>query len=115
MRRLFLAFSFVVGCSAARAEFTGHDLEDACSLYPQHAETTAMCMGYIAGTLDMVRGFDKTFKVRTACEPPGVTGDQLIKMTIKYLRDHPAQLHFTAASLIWNMYTETFPCNGNSN
>ena len=31
-------------------------------------------------------------------------------MAIKYLSYHPEQLHFSAASLILNMYTAAFPC-----
>lgn len=110
MRGLHLALSLCFLSSVAKADMTGNDLKDYCSFYPQHTEKTALCMGYIGGTLDMVHGVDKSLKVRTACEPASVTGDQLIAMVIKYLDDHPEQLHLVAASLIWNMYTKAFPC-----
>jgi len=97
-------------CSSASAEFKGNDLKQYCSFYPRHTESTAMCTGYIAGTLDMVRGVNQTFKSNSACEPSGVTGEQLIEMSIKYLNEHPEQLHRVAAGLIWNMYVKAFPC-----
>lgn len=114
MRSLVLvATSSLLFCSSAHAEMTGNDLKQYCSFYPQHTESTAACVGYITGTLDMARGVDKLLKLNLACEPPGVTGDQLIAMAIKYLNDNAEQLHGVAAGLVWNMYVKTFPCQKN--
>jgi len=89
------------------ADQTGNSLKDLCSLYPQHSEKTAMCIGYIFGTLDVIRAYDRVKK----CEPTsGLTADQLILMTIKYLSDHPERLNYSATSLIFDMYTKAFPC-----
>jgi hypothetical protein len=114
-RKCLVAFFLCPLSAAANAEFAGNDLKQICNVYPEHTESSALCMGYIAGTLDTVGGFDKMLKLRWACEPTGVTGDQLISMTIKYLADHPDQLHNTAASLILNMYTKAFPCGEKAN
>jgi hypothetical protein len=115
MRRLFLVAPLCLACSIGHAETTGNALKEYCSFYPQHNEAAALCAGYIGGTLDMARGVDKALKLQMACQPKGVTGDQLIAMVIKYLADHPEQLHYDAASLIWEMYTKAFPCSKNSN
>ena len=94
MRNYLFAAVLCIFPSAANAEITGNYLKEICNFYPQHTESTATCMGDISGTLDTIRGLDKLLKLNMACEPSGVTGDQLIAMTIKYLSDHPEQLHF---------------------
>jgi hypothetical protein len=115
MRNLVIVAILCLTASVARADMTGNDLKEYCQSYPQHNEKTAVCMGYIFGSLDMTRGLNKMFNGALLCEPPGVTGDQLIAMAVKYLSDHPEQLHFSAASLILNMYTAAFPCPKKSN
>jgi hypothetical protein len=69
-----------------------------------------VCMAYIGGSLDVIRLFTNNPSSPVFCEPPGVTLEQLIAMTVKYLNDRPQQLHFNAASLIRNMLIEYFPC-----
>jgi Rap1a immunity proteins len=81
-------------------------------IFPDNEPINAMCLGYISGTLDTVRGMSVLLERKFACEPPGVTGDQLVSITIKYLADHPGDLHFSAASLILDLYTKSFPCKG---
>jgi len=115
MRKLLIVATICVITSAARADMTGNDLKEYCQFYPRHTESTTLCMGYIAGSLDMTRGLNKMFNGALLCESPGVTGDELLAMAIKYLSDHPEQLHLSAASLILNMYTAAFPCPKNSN
>jgi hypothetical protein len=83
---------------AANAEMLGNDLRDYCKYYPQRSESTALCMGYIFGSLDSARLLNKMTYGRANCEPYGVTGEQLIAMAIKYLADHPEELHLAAAS-----------------
>jgi hypothetical protein len=95
---------------SASAEITGNQLKEYCQFYPAQTQATAACIGYITGSLDTIRGMSKMLKLKAACEPPGVTGEQLASMTVKYLNDNPADLHFVAASLILNLYTKSFPC-----
>jgi hypothetical protein len=105
----------IVAClsaSTASAEVMGNDLKEYCRFVPTMNQSTAMCLGYISGTLDTIRGMGVMLKKKLACEPPGVTGDQIVSMTIKYMADHPENLHFTGSSLILNLYTKSFPCKG---
>src|SRR5882724_7726494 len=94
---LYAAFLSV---SAAHAEMTGNQLKEYCQFYPAQTRATAACIGYITGSLDTIRGMSKMLKLKAACEPPGVTGEQLASMTVKYLNDNPSNLHFVASSLI---------------
>jgi hypothetical protein len=110
LRKLTVVAAVLASPSGAWADMTGNDLKGYCASYPQVNQQTAACMGYIVGSLDMARGLNKVLKGGIVCEPPGVTGDQLVSMVVKYLSDHPADLHFSAASLIFNMYTGAFPC-----
>jgi Ssp1 endopeptidase immunity protein Rap1a len=110
MRKLLIVAIICVITSAARPDTTGNDLKEYSQFYRRHTESTTLCMGYIAGRLDITRGLNKMFNGALLCEPPGVTGDELLAIAIKYLSDHPEQLHFSAASLILNMYTAAFPC-----
>lgn len=89
---------------------TGNSLKEYCQYYPTKSEATALCMGYVWGALDAVRMTDKQLKLHAFCEPAGVTGQQLVALTIKYLDAHTEQLHLGAASLIGHMYESTFPC-----
>ena len=69
MRRIFFSMSLCILPSVAYADETGHPLKDLCSLYPQHSEKTAMCIGYIFGTLDVIRAYDRVKE----CEPTSWT------------------------------------------
>ena len=110
MRRTFIAFVFCLLATNVLADQTGNDLKDYCRLYPRKTESTLLCTAYISGSIDMARAVNRLLKGDLVCEPPGVTGDQLIAMTIKYLADNPADLHLAAASLVLDMYTRAFPC-----
>jgi hypothetical protein len=64
-----------------------------------------LCVGYIWGSIDTAR------KLKVACEPPGVLGQQLIELTKKYFLKHQEQLQLSAATLVANMYRDEFPCS----
>jgi len=99
---------------AAHADMTGNDLKEACAAL-KGTQASVLCLGYIGGALDSMRAINHALSVNTVCEPRGVTGDQLIAMTRKYLDDHPTDLHLQAASLIIDMITTAYPCQKNSN
>jgi len=111
--------SLVVLCtmamfSSARADVDGNFLKDTCD-GPKGSTKYAYCMGYVFGTLDSFRGLGKTSQLKFFCEPKGVTGEQILLMTVKYLGQHPEDLHYGASSLVLNMMVSAFPCAKNSN
>jgi hypothetical protein len=108
---LFAAALLCLITMPARADMTGNDLKSYCQFYPRHTEASAACMGYIFGSLGTIHTIDQIFKFGWICEPPGVTGEQVIAMTMKYLSDHPADLHLSASSLLFDMYTSSFGCS----
>jgi len=54
----------------------------------------AFCQGFEIGTLDTLEGADGK-----ACMPPNATNDQLVRIFVKYLKDHPETLHENGAIL----------------
>jgi|HubBroStandDraft_6_1064221.scaffolds.fasta_scaffold240177_3 hypothetical protein len=109
MARLCFILIFYLISSTAYANILGDRLKQYCAFYPGQTESTTMCMGYIGGTLDTFRLFER-MGTKLYCEPKEASGDQLIEMTKKYLVDHPSELHNTASSLILKMLIEAFPC-----
>ena len=45
-----------------------------------------------------------------ACVPREVTTDQLIRVVVRYLKDHPEKLHFDPAVVAHAAFKQAFPC-----
>ena len=45
------------------------------------------------------------------CQPNGAASGQLVKVVIKYLNEHPEQLHHSASGLVTNALHYAFPCS----
>jgi hypothetical protein len=75
------------------------------------------CIAYTEGVLDGVQaedGFQKlaTGKTQTApfCIPDAADNGQIIRITLKYIRNNPEEAHKTTAVLIVEAVREAFPC-----
>jgi hypothetical protein len=62
------------------------------------------CVGYMRGWVD---GYEWGANL---CVPEKVTALQLVRIVVKYLRDHPHMLHYTRSFLILTAVQEAFPC-----
>ena len=70
------------------------------------------CIDYLMGVADTFSLVMKTSHVaKVICIPPKVNGGQLSKVVVKYLNEHPEDLHYTAAGEVFYAYREAFPCN----
>ena len=67
------------------------------------------CFGYIRATNDMYEIMAKDSK-RTICIPPEISGKQLTRIVVKYLREHPERLQNIASLLVFEAFQESFPC-----
>lgn len=110
MRALWIAVFLLSLVMSAMANVTGITLKHDCDA-PDRSAPATYCLAYMTGVLDTIRGLGNTDDRKLFCEPPTVTGQQLLAMLRKYLADHPDRLHFAASSLIADMYTETFHCS----
>jgi hypothetical protein len=52
----------------------------------------------------------KDSPVRRLCLPSGVSPSQIYKIVHKYLKDNPAELHYTPAMIVHNAIINAFPC-----
>jgi hypothetical protein len=74
------------------------------------------CHGYIQGVYDAGKVLDTATDKRqwnggwTACVPDGVPMGQLKEVVKKWLREHPADWHYTADNLVARAFEDAFPC-----
>jgi hypothetical protein len=79
-------------------------------------EGSAMfCMGYVGGMADILAQWqlsDKGYKDRkmAACINSKVTGGELVRVVMKYMRDNPAKLHLDRSEIVITALHDGFPC-----
>jgi len=71
----------------------------------------AHCIGYVSGMLDasiLIFGITGS---RLFCPPDsGMSGDQQIRIVIKWLDNHPEELHESGRSAVLFAFADAFPC-----
>ena len=87
------ATSSGVGCRAAN-ERSAIDRVDA-----------GFCSGIVEGTMWSLPGWG------VVCLPKGVTTGQGLKVLIKYMEDHPEELHDRTAELAFRAFVKAWPCS----
>ena len=69
------------------------------------------CYGFITGARLLGKLYeDKPSQARLFCIPYGVQNEQLARIYVKYLEQHPEQLHLNASSLLIECLKNSFPC-----
>jgi hypothetical protein len=66
------------------------------------------CMGIVAATMWSLRG------TNLLCFPKGVTTGNCLRVLIKYMDDHPEELHMHAADLDVRAFVKAWPCSHDS-
>lgn len=70
------------------------------------------CAGYFAGVLEMNSIYKALKGQPLFCIPPdGISGDQAIKIFLKYASDHPEKLHENTQLFVFGAFVRAFPCN----
>jgi hypothetical protein len=72
----------------------------------QNATKATHCLGFMAGFIDGATYGSSL----DACIPQEADLGQLVRVIVKYLANHPEDLHLSAASLIDKATLEAFPC-----
>ena len=116
---------------------TGAELLDRCSVavrmleggsgtYEEHW-ANGFCLAYVLGFGDGMRigsfkvvvntvktndatAIPDTFGGTEVCAPSDATGEQAVRVVLKYLQGHPQLLHKPAGELVWEALHEAFPC-----
>jgi hypothetical protein len=88
---------------------SGNDLLTKCRNFEkekgsiQEAYDTGFCHAYIRGVADAIKNI-------VMCTPSGVTYEQIWRVVIKYLQNHPEELHLSPNFLIQKALEKAFPC-----
>jgi hypothetical protein len=75
-----------------------------------------VCSGYMRGFLSGLGATQDLYvtarkQPRVLCLPATVNVDQLMRISLKYLNDHPADLHGSLVQLILVSWVDRFPCS----
>jgi hypothetical protein len=93
---------------AAASEQTGNTLLTDCGTGPiQDAAptlSTGMCVGYIGGSVDVLRNMG------LLCLTPTTTNGQVVDIVVKYLVDHPEWRDKEAHFVVYGALKDVFPC-----
>jgi hypothetical protein len=99
----------------------GNGLLQACGTEKIRTDAEKFNYGYCAGVVDAVsrmmqlHSSPKNWKAPLAvCYPKGVTQDQLERVVVKYLQDHPEALHMMNVALVEAALNHAFPCQPNA-
>lgn len=94
---------------SASAEFlTGNDLKARLET-PASSDpiSSSLGLGYLAGIYDVSTS-------QAICAPKDVTLGQLSEVALKYMREHPEVLNFSADRIVLTAFKLTWPCSQNS-
>lgn len=78
--------------------------------YQQCKTPTEFCLGYFVGFADANAANVGARQKSHYCAPGGVTMQQLIAVTIKYLDDNPGERHKMFLDLVPKALGAAFPC-----
>lgn len=128
IKRLIALAVFGFSCDPAVFAFhfvDGEQLATQCRVYIRIVEGTLQsptkgnlvdagkCSAYVQGVVDTIQNLRQSPLIpkRTLfCPPDEITGDEAVRITIKYLDDHPEDLHYAASSNVWTALHNVFPC-----
>ena len=116
---MMAAVVLMLGAGPSAADYlTGNKLLAKCRAYEkftaagsttndiQVAAIAMQCRGYVLGVADgMKNGGAPT------CYPDGITYEQILAVTLKHLKENPAQLHRPGSDLVREVLREAWPCN----
>lgn len=112
----------------AFADFTGNDVLKSCQAAVRFADNdgapagehfdSGWCIGWVAGALQLTKLHNEwttVIKEKPAllqfCVPDsGIPAMQAVRVVVKYLKEHPDQLHEDGMGLTIAALKDTFPC-----
>src|SRR5208283_5081416 len=86
---------------------------DQTNITPSDGYDAGYCAGLINGissTQILYSEFLPKKNKTKVCWPNGTTTKQNTKVVLKYLREHPAELHLPDTLLAWKAFWEAYPC-----
>jgi hypothetical protein len=94
----------------------GNRLLETCE--SANSEDKGYCAGYVAAAMDANNTFlnsmaaeKKTPLPPIYCVPEdGIEIGQAVRITVKWMREHPEKLHIEGDILVWQSLRDSFPC-----
>jgi hypothetical protein len=83
---------------------------DAQSLQSLNSVDVGFCFGLMEGMMAMNQIYEYRLKNALFCQPKSITSAQAARIVVKYLRDHPEELHQPGSILAYVALSEAFPC-----
>jgi hypothetical protein len=110
-------------CQLAAADFdvadrSGNNMLRACKQALARAGTDEglYCRTWVMGFVDGILAHDAmldavgTTRIWKFCFPSGFTYDQVTRVLVKHLEDHPKELHKDIRTLAWSAFQDAYPC-----
>lgn len=114
MNKYILLIALIVSPLVSTA-YSGSELLEFCTSPTDKTDVefgkNTLCLGYLNGIADLhdilvILGD----KLPLWCPPENVTVGQAEMVVIKYLKEHPEDLHLVAGSQVANAFMSAFPC-----
>ena len=121
MMRVLLAVVLLGVSSVSFGAFvSGHELLaysvecDKLSAEQDSEASNQACMlgrSYVMGVFDMAYSLNQRWMFQKHfCKPNDLDRPQLLVVVKKYMQDHPEQMDFAAAGIVYDALTEAYPC-----
>jgi hypothetical protein len=94
---------------------SGKEFLDQCestsgTVTDQTAVTSVACHAWLSGFADGIQTTEILAGKNVVCVPQDLNNEQAMRVVIKYMKDHPDQLHLPALALALRALKEAFPC-----
>ena len=83
---------------------------DTQSLQRLNSVDVGFCFGLMEGMMAMNQVYEYRLKNALFCQPKDITSAQAARIVVKYLRDHPEELHQPGSILAYVALSKAFPC-----
>jgi Rap1a immunity proteins len=117
MKAMAVALVVLMACevhASAQAMRTGNDLKDVCNIAARGPKGEGLelakatfCQGFVTALLVVGRSLEEP---HTFCVPVGVTVGQAIDVVLKYMNDHPSELHRPAEYFVVAAFRDAWRC-----
>ena len=101
VRALLVALVLLGATSSAMAD----GIDDLAGCTAATGPDAGLCMGIVEGLMWSLPGWG------VVCLPKGVTTEQGLKVLVKYMEDHPEELHDRTAELAFRAFVKAWPCS----
>ena len=120
IRVAWTAFAIVmtITVSSMSAQTTGDQFLWRCTGETLSKDAAAVgeiaCLSYLGGLLDATSiQAELSPQSRLLCLPAGgISADQARRVVVKWLKEHPKDLHNPARTMVFAALREAFPCRG---